>query len=277
MGLSTGLQGAHVLVTGMYSFSLSNRISITNTSKGGSRGIGQSMVQSFLSEGASVSYCARTVTGTEYDEFIKSLSPETKVRASGTAIDVGSKDAIDAWVQKAAAEFGRIDTIVANASLMRFENTPQAWQESFAVDVMGFAGLVTAAQPYLEKSPIASIIVMSTFQAREFYRAPPAPYGPLKAAQLQHVQELSHFLGPKGIRVNAISPGPILCKDGPWDKFMKEIPDWVEEQRLKIPLKRLGGGPEVANVATFLASPLSSFVTGTNILVDGGIHIGTVF
>lgn len=259
MGLPTGLQGAHVLITG------------------GTRGIGQSMVQTFLSEGANVSYCARSVSGTEYDEFIKSLSHASKVRASGTSVDVSSKEAIDAWVQKAGGEFGRIDTIVANASLMRFENTTDAWQDSFNVDIMGFVGLVNASQQYLEKSPIASIVVISTFQAREFYSAPPAPYGPCKAAQLQHVQELSHYLGPKGIRVNAVSPGPIFCKDGPWDKFMKEMPNWVEEQRLKIPLKRLGGGQEVANVAVFLASPLSSFVTGTNLLVDGGIHIGTDF
>lgn len=235
------------------------------------------MVQSFLSEGANVSYCARSITGTEYDEFIQTLSNGTKVRASGTALDVGSKDAINTWVHRAAFEFGRIDTIIANASLMRFDDTTEAWQENFGVDVMGFVELVHATQPYLEKSPIASITVISTFQAREFYRSPPAPYGPLKAAQLQYVQELSHFLGPKGIRVNAISPGPILCKDGPWDKFMKEIPEWVEEQRLKIPLKRLGSGQEVANVALFLASPLSSFVSGINTLVDGGIHIATDF
>ena len=96
---------------------------------------------------------------------------------------------------------------------------------------------------------------------REFYRSPPAAYGPCKAAQLQHVQELSHFLGPKGIRVNAISPGPIYCKGGPWEKYSELMPEWVE----------------VAKVAVFLASPLASYVTGTNVLVDGGIHVGTQF
>jgi len=55
------------------------------------------------------------------------------------------------------------------------------------------------------------------------------------------------------------------------------MPEWVEEQRLKIPLKRLGGPQEISNVAVFLASPLASFVTGTNVLVDGGIHVGTQF
>lgn len=99
----------------------------------------------------------------------------------------------------------------------------------------------------------------------------------MKAAQPQHVQELSHHLGPKGIRVNAISPGPIVFEGGIWDQSLKLMPEWVEEQRVKIPLKRLGGPQEISNVAVFLASPLASFVTGTNLLVDGGIHVGTQF
>ena len=157
------------------------------------------------------------------------------------------------------------------------ESTTETWLDSFNVDVMGVVNLVEASLPLLEKSPTASVIIQSSFMGREFYRSPPAPYGPCKAAQLQHVQELSQFLGPKGIRVNAISPGPILAKGGPWEKYLTINPEWVEEQRLKIPLKRLGTPQEVANVAVFLASPLSSFVAGTNLLVDGGIHVGTQF
>ena len=160
---------------------------------------------------------------------------------------------------------------------MYMDGETKHWQESFQVDVMGFVELVKAAEPYLVQSPQASVIVQSSFMGREFYRSPPAAYGPCKAAQLQHVQELSHYLGPKGVRVNAISPGPILCEGGPWEKYSREMPEWVEEQRLKIPLKRLGGPQEISNVAVFLASPLASFVTGTNVLVDGGIHVGTQF
>ena len=160
---------------------------------------------------------------------------------------------------------------------MRMDGTPEAWTDSINVDIMGVVNLVEASTPYLEKSSCASIIIQSSFMGREFYRSPPAAYGPCKAAMLQHVQELSQFLGPKGIRVNAISPGPILAKGGPWEKYSKLMPEWVEEQRQKIPLKRLGSPQEVTNVAVFLASPLSSFVSGTNVLVDGGIHVGTQF
>ncbi|OJJ97575.1 hypothetical protein ASPACDRAFT_1904387 [Aspergillus aculeatus ATCC 16872] len=259
MPLETGLQGAHVLITG------------------GTRGMGQAMVRQFLQEGADVSYCARTVTNTEFNDVHQTLPESNSARAVGTAFDVSSKEAIVNWVNSSAERVGRIDVIIANASPMHIEGETEHWESSFAIDVMGFVELVKAAEPYLEKSPQASIIVQSSFMGREFYRSPPAAYGPCKAAQLQHVQELSHYLGPKGIRVNAISPGPVLCEGGPWELYSKTMPEWVEEQRLKIPLKRLGGPQEIANVAVFLASPLASFVTGTNVLVDGGIHVGTQF
>lgn len=160
---------------------------------------------------------------------------------------------------------------------MHMEGTTEAWIDSFNVDVMGVVKLAEASVPLLEKSALASVIIQSSFMGREFYRSPPAAYGPCKAAQLQHVQELSHFLGPKGIRVNAISPGPILAKGGPWEKSLATNPEWVEAQRLKVPLRRLGNPQEVANAALFLASPLSSYVSGSNLMVDGGIHVGTQF
>jgi len=235
--------------------------------------MGKVIVESFLLEGADVSYCARNITGQEFSEF--KGAPGTS--AVGTTVDVSSKDALVEWVKESGERFGRIDCVIANASPMHMEGETKHWFDSFHVDVMGAVNLVEASVPYLEKSPNGSVIIQSSFMGREFYRSPPAAYGPCKAAQLQHVQELSHFLGPKGIRVNAISPGPILCKDGPWEKYMTLMPEWVEEQRQKIPLKRLGNPQEVANTAVFLGSTLSSFVTGTNILVDGGIHVGTQF
>ena len=168
-------------------------------------------------------------------------------------------------------------TFHPTASPMHMEGDIEFWHDSFAIDVLGVVNLIKESISYLLKSSNPSIIVVSSFMAREFYRAPPAPYGPFKAAQLQHVQELSHFYGPRGIRVNAISPGPILCEGGPWDRYNKEMPEWVEQQRLKVALRRLGGPQEVANAVLFLASPLSSFITGTNLLVDGGIHVATQF
>lgn len=96
MPLETGLKGTHVLITG------------------GTRGMGQSMVTQFLQEGANVSYCARTVTNTEYDEVHESLPAGNTARAVGTAFDVSSKDAIVNWVNSSAERVGRIDIVIAN-------------------------------------------------------------------------------------------------------------------------------------------------------------------
>jgi NAD(P)-dependent dehydrogenase (short-subunit alcohol dehydrogenase family) len=142
---------------------------------------------------------------------------------------------------------------------------------------MGVVSLIDSALPSLLQSPNPSVIVQSSFLGREFFRAPPSPYGPFKAAQLQYVQELSHHLGPKGVRVNAISPGPIIFPGGAWETYSRESPEWTEQQRLKVPLRRLGSPHEIANAAVWLASSLSSYVAGANLLVDGGIHIGTQF
>ncbi|EED18469.1 short-chain dehydrogenase, putative [Talaromyces stipitatus ATCC 10500] len=239
--------------------------------------MGEAMAQHFLQEEANGSYCALTVTNTEFDEFDKSVPAKNSARAVGAALDVGDKQAVVEWVKISAKRLRRIDVVIANASPMHMEGETEHWQSSFAIDVMGFVDLVKAKIPYLEKSSQASIIVQSSFMGREFYRSPPAAYGPCKAAQLQHVQKLSHFLGPKKIRVNAISPGPILCKGGPWGKYSEIMPEWVEEQRSKVPLKRLGAPEEIEKVAVFLASPLDSFFTGANVFVNGRIHIGTQF
>jgi len=261
MVLHTNLQGCHALITG------------------GTKGLGRGMVEAFVREGCSVSYCARTVKEDDFKEFLSSVPPgdEPAAQIYGTSVDIGNRDALYAWVKAAGEKVGRIDVVIANASNMHFDSTPETWLATFNLDIMGMVNLVEATVPWLEKSPQPSIIIQSSFMGREFFRSPPAPYGASKAAQLQHVQELSHFLGPKGIRVNAMSPGPIWAKDGAWETYSKTAPEWVDEQRLKVPLKRFGTPEDVANVAIFLASPLSSYVQGANILVDGGIHIGTSF
>ena len=96
MPLNTGLDGAHVLITG------------------GTRGMGATMVRQFLEEGAHVSYCARTVTNTEFDEAHKSLPANNSARAVGTAVDVGSKEAVQNWVKASAERVGRLDVVIAN-------------------------------------------------------------------------------------------------------------------------------------------------------------------
>lgn len=143
--------------------------------------------------------------------------------------------------------------------------------------MLGCVTLINAARPYLVKSKNASITILSSYLAREFSRPPASPYGPMKAAQLQYVQELSHILGPEGIRTNALSPGGIYFPGGSWEYLEETIPDWVKQQRDRISLRRLGEPQEIANATVWMSSVLASYVCGANILVDGGIHHGTQF
>ena len=85
-----------------------------NSILGGTRGMGKSMVETFLKEEANVSYCARSITGDEFASFIKTLPESNKARATGTSVDISSKEALQGWVEKSAKEFGRIDTVIAN-------------------------------------------------------------------------------------------------------------------------------------------------------------------
>ena len=81
---------------------------------GGTRGMGRQMVEAFLLQGANVSYSARNITHTEFDDFLKTLPSTNKATAVGTALDVGSKTALDEWVQASVKKFGGVDTAIAN-------------------------------------------------------------------------------------------------------------------------------------------------------------------
>jgi 3-oxoacyl-[acyl-carrier protein] reductase len=115
MVLETQLKGAHIMITGKTGHSPRsyNPLPLTINS-GGSRGMGEAFVRAFLNEEANVSYCSRSATGHEFDDFVKSLPESNKARAYGTAVDVGSKEALVEWVNKSAEREGKIDTIIAN-------------------------------------------------------------------------------------------------------------------------------------------------------------------
>lgn len=114
MVLQTGLENTHVLITGEFQCpvqELNNQANI-QLIKGGTKGIGKSIVAGFLAQGANVSYCARTVTGQEFAE----APAEGGAKAMGTSVDVSDQEAVKAWVQDAAKSMGRIDTVVANGT-----------------------------------------------------------------------------------------------------------------------------------------------------------------
>ena len=128
---------------------------------------------------------------------------------------------------------------------------------------------VQLVTPHLEKSGAGNIVVISSTAALEAF-AGAVPYSALKAALLNYSGNLAQDMAPKGIRVNAVSPGPIFIDGGAWDNIKQAMPEIYEGTVAAIPMGRMGSAAEVADAVAFLASPRSGFTTGTNMVLDGG-------
>jgi 3-oxoacyl-[acyl-carrier protein] reductase len=239
-----------------------NRALIT----GGTKGIGRAIAETLAEEGCDIALCARNEA--DVNETVAALKKKG-VNAFGRSVDVGKGDALKAFVKEAAQTLGGLDILVSNVS---GGNAPgeQGWRNNFEFDVLGTVRAVEAALPFLEKSRNGNVIVMSTTAALEKFISA-GPYNAMKAALLNYSGALSQDLAPKGIRVNAVSPGPIYVDGGSWAFIKKNMTPFYESTLAQIPLGRMGRPEEVAATVAMLVSPRCGFTTGTNVVVDGGI------
>jgi 3-oxoacyl-[acyl-carrier protein] reductase len=237
---------------------------------GGTRGIGRSIVETLLAEGAAVSFCARDAAAVLEAECELS---EGGANVVGTSVDVSNGAALGAWVEESAARLGGIDIVVANVSAMSVADDEETWAKCFDIDLMGSVRLVNAALPYLEASSVAAIVTVSSVSGREidFFEG---PYGSIKAALVHYTQGIAHRLAPKGIRANTVSPGNTLFDGGSWDSTRRDRPEMFAATLALIPMGRMGTAQEMAAAVAFLASPVSSFTSGTNLVVDGALTRG---
>lgn len=253
--MDLGLKGLNALVTG------------------GTKGIGRAIAETLAAEGANVSICARN--GAEVEQAVAALSARG-VRAFGRAVDVGDAAALKAWVEASATELGGIDIAVANVSALAIGQDEESWRREFEVDMMGTVRMVNAAMPWLEKSRAGSIVTISSVSGREVDFAA-GPYGTFKAALIHYTQGLAFQLAGKGIRANSVSPGNTFFEGGVWDQIRQGNPKLYAEALALNPTGRMGTPQEMANAAVFLSSPAASFVTGTNLVVDGALTRGVQF
>jgi 3-oxoacyl-[acyl-carrier protein] reductase len=234
---------------------------------GASRGLGKAIAIQLADEGVDLMLCARG------EDALQNTAEElraTGVTVHTAALDVADENAIEPFVASAVERLGGLDIVISNASVGT-QKGPEQWEKSFRADLLAFVRLCEAATPRLNDSSAAAIVSIGTTMA--FDTLPPAgpnSYAAAKAAVTHHAAALARSLAPQGIRVNTVSPGPVEFAGGTWERIKEQRTELYEAVRSRIPMGHLGDPADVARAVTFLASPAASYITGTNLVVDGG-------
>lgn len=227
-------------------------------------------------------FCSRTASDVDKTQqtlsACASSSGSADSKAYGAAVDVSVPDQVKSWVQSVADQHaGRIHVVVSNVSALAVPNTRANWDATYATDMMGAYTLIEAAVPYLKTTTGGNVVNVSSVTGRYVDFTAPGPYGSFKAALLHYTSQLGHVLAREGVRANSVSPGNIYVEDGFWGQAEREMPDLFQKQKAENPMGRMGRPEEVADAVVWLASERASFVSGTNLLVDGAVSPGVQF
>ena len=231
---------------------------------GGTTGIGFATARLFKEGGARVA-----ITGANDERVAEAAS---RLDATGLVADAGSVDATRAGVEQAAQRLGGLDIVFLNAGIAKFaplDGIEEAFFDShFAINVKGVLFAAQAAAPLMRDG---GAIVVNTSVNNKMGMPGTAVYGASKAAARSLVRTLAGELAPRKIRVNAISPGPVETPIYGKLGVPKEELEAVASSLVgKIALNRFGSPDEIARAVLFLASDDASFVTGTELVADGG-------
>ena len=234
---------------------------------GAARGIGKAVALKFASEGANIA-----LTDLKMDENFENTIKEIEaygVKVKGYASNAADFEDTHAVVKQIVEDFGRIDILVNNAGITRdgllLRMSEQQWDMVLTVNLKSAFNFCHAVVPVMTRQKGGSIINMSSIVGING-NAGQCNYSASKAVMIGLAKSIAKEMGPKGIRANAIAPGFIITE------MTAQLSEEVRNAWMKmIPLRRGGTPEDIANVATFLASDMSSYVTGQVIPIDGGM------
>jgi 3-oxoacyl-[acyl-carrier protein] reductase len=235
---------------------------------GAARGIGKAIALKFASEGANVAFTDLVIdeNGLATQADIEAFG----VKGKGYASNAANFEEAHKVVEEVVKDFGRIDILVNNAGITRdglmMRMTEQQWDMVINVNLKSAFNFIHAITPVMMKQKNGSIINMASVVGVSG-NAGQANYSASKAGMIGLAKSIAKELGSRGIRANAIAPGFIIT-----DMTAALSEEVRAEWAKQIPLRRGGTPEDVANVATFLASDLSSYVTGQVIHCCGGMN-----
>ena len=238
---------------------------------GGARGIGRAIALGLADEGCAVAICARTAA--EVERTVEDLRARGAT-AHGSALDVTDAETLGTFVHAAAEELGGLDILIACAGGLaggpRIDTLDaEDWRFTLELNVTHPAMAARAAKPWMVRAGGGVMLFIGSIAGIHPWTR--GHYGAAKAAEIHLAASLARELGPHDIRVNALSPGSVTFPDSVWER-RREADEvaFAEWMRSEFPLGRLGRAEEIADVAGFLVSDRASWITGANIVVDGG-------
>ncbi len=236
---------------------------------GAARGIGRMIALRFAQEGADLAFT--DLTRDENMETLEKELSELGVKAKGYVSDASNYEQAHQVIDQVVADFEKVDVLVNNAGITRdtllMRMDEEMWDLVIKVNLKSVFNFTKAVQKYMLKARSGSIINMSSVVGVNG-NAGQSNYSASKAGILGFTKSIAKELGSRSVRCNAIAPGFIITD------MTSKLPDNVKEEWIKsIPLRRGGLPEDVANVSVFLASDLSSYVTGQTLQVCGGMSV----
>ena len=235
---------------------------------GAARGIGKAIALKFAEEGADVAFTDLVINEAAEETISEIAAFGHKVK--GYASNAANFDETHAVVEEILKEFGHIDILVNNAGITKdglvLRMSEAQWDAVIAVNLKSAFNFIHAVIPQMSRQKGGSIINMASI-AGQMGNPGQINYASSKAGLIAMAKTVAKEMGSRGIRANAIAPGFIVSE------MTNALPEAVREEYIKsIPLKRGGTVDEIANTALYLASDLSSYVTGQVIAVNGGLY-----
>ena len=235
---------------------------------GAARGIGKAIALKFAAEGADVAFTDLVINEAAEETIAEIAGFGHKVK--GYASNAANFDETHTVVEEILKDFGRIDILVNNAGITKdglvMRMSEAQWDAVIAVNLKSAFNFIHAIVPQMARQKSGSIINMASI-AGQMGNPGQINYASAKAGLIAMAKSVAKEMGSRGIRANAIAPGFIVSE------MTNALPEAVREEYIKnIPLKRGGTVEEIANTALYLASDLSSYVTGQVIAVNGGLY-----